>query len=392
MSCRVKLVIEGEIATTHIIERLVSQALGGAAHVSKIILAGFLPNHLRDGGMPILVRIGDPVGKPMLEWMIARKLPYLYYIDDNFWELEGRTPLARFYQSKGVRGMLALAVQHAGTVIVNSPLLGQYIEERLGVTPLVLPAPFDFALIDTLDVPPREDNQVRIGFAGSPTRAPDFEQVIPALQRVLADFPQAELYFFGYVPERLRKHPRVHFTAHVDDYTSFIRLKRESCLDIGLAPMAPVKSNLYKTNNKYREYGALGIAGVYADSHPYKNSVKHAETGLLVQQTEEGWYEGIASLIRDPQLRKQIAGRACADVREHYAQDVVALQWREVLLEAGQRWHAALSAVSISDADHLQVRRATRIALWRIWIVSGVARRTRRLLEHTLGMLQRRSV
>ncbi|CAE6845172.1 glycosyltransferase [Paraburkholderia domus] len=392
MACRVKLVIEGEIATTHIIERLVAQALGGAAHVSKIMLAGFLPDHLRGGEMPILVRIGDPVGQPMLKWMIERGLPFIYYIDDNFWELEGRTPLARFYQSRGVRTMLALAIQHAGLVIVNSALLGKYIEEHLGVRPLVLPAPFDFSLVDSFEAPHRQDEQIRIGFAGSPTRAPDFLEVTPALQRILADFPQTELHFFGYLPDVLRDHPRVHFTGHVADYESFIRLKRRTNLDIGLAPMAPVKSNLYKTNNKYREYGALGVAGVYADTHPYKDSVKHAETGFLVQQTADGWYEGIAELIRDPQLRKRIAERACSDVRRHYAQDVVALQWRDVLLAAADKWQIALLTTTISERDHLSIKRATRMAVLRIRLRRALLRCSRHVHERTRSLLLRRFV
>ncbi|SOZ98490.1 hypothetical protein CBM2626_A190015 [Cupriavidus taiwanensis] len=292
----------------------------------------FLPSRLAGNALPLLIRVGDPGSSQMLKWMIRRGIPFLYYVDDNFWELKGDSPLAQYYQAPEVRATLELVVRNAHTVIVNSPMLGAYLRENFGANVSVLHAPFDFSILGEQNSRISHPGEVRIGFAGSVTRGRDFIEIIPALERILADFSEVSLFFFGYCPPALRGVNRVHFFAHVDSYEDFIRLKNESGLDIGLAPMANTTSNLYKTNNKYREYGALHVAGIYSDSSPYRESVRNGENGLLVPMHADKWYEAIALLVRDPQLRQRLADGAYKDVLENYAQRVVATQWREMLL------------------------------------------------------------
>ncbi|SPD65500.1 Glycosyltransferase-like protein (fragment) [Cupriavidus taiwanensis] len=328
-----RLVIEGEIPTTHIIGRLIGEAAGNAAGVCKLLVSNFLPSRMQNNAIPLLIRVGDPSAAPMVKWMLRRKMPYLYYIDDNFWELQGEGPLIAYYQAKEVRETLELVVRNAHTVIVNSPHLGKYLRDRFEASVIVLPAPFDFSLLSGLEPPPRHEHEVRIGFAGSATREKDFIAILPALEQVLAERPQVTMHFFGYCPPSLHGKDRVVYHAHMGSYEDFIRFKHASGLDIGLAPMADTESNRYKTNNKYREYGALGITGVYADSPPYRDSVENGVNGLLVRQDARAWYQAIVELVDNPQQRAAIAAAAYEDVRQHYAQDRVAMQWRGLLEE-----------------------------------------------------------
>lgn len=331
MVLKVLLVIEGEIPTTHILERLLREAIGPLGTVSKILLSDFTPRALEDSAIPILVRIGHPAAQGMLRWLKARGISYIYYIDDNFWELEGDTPLAQYYQNLDVRRTLEMAVKGADNVVVNSELFGDYLVSCFNAKVSVLPAPFDFSLLRQEGRADRNTEEVRIGFAGSVSRNKDFVAIIPALVRILREFRNVELYFFGFCPFELKGRARVHYYSHVDSYESFIRLKESVVLDIGLAPMAQVKSNFYKTNNKYREYGALRIAGVYAACSPYSESVKHRITGLLVPQESESWYEAIASLVSDASFRQSIADAAYEDVYRSHAQGVVAGRWEKLL-------------------------------------------------------------
>nr|WP_198046719.1 glycosyltransferase [Cupriavidus taiwanensis] len=328
-----RLVIEGEIPTTHIIGRLVAEAAGSAAGVCKLLVSNFLPGRMQNNAIPLLIRVGDPSAAPMVKWMLRRKVPYLYYIDDNFWELRGEGPLIVYYQTREVRETLELVVRNAHTVIVNSPYLGEYLRDRFAAPVIVLPAPFDFSLVSGLEPPPAHEHEVRIGFAGSATREKDFIAILPALERVLSERPQVTMHFFGYCPPSLQGKDRVVYHAHMGSYEDFIRFKHANALDIGLAPMADTESNRYKTNNKYREYGALRIAGIYADSPPYRDSVRNGVTGLLVQQDAEAWYRAIVELVDNPRQRAAMAAAAYDDVRKHYAQDVVAMQWRSLLEE-----------------------------------------------------------
>ncbi|MEC3764781.1 hypothetical protein [Cupriavidus sp. SS-3] len=370
----VKLVIEGEIPTTHIIGRLVREAIGKEGTVEQMLVPEFLPSRLAGNALPLLIRVGDPGSRQMLKWMIRRGIPFLYYVDDNFWELKGDSPLAQYYQAPEVRATLELAIRNAHTVIVNSPLLGAYLSEHFDANVCVLHAPFDFSILGDRCSRASHPGEVRIGFAGSVTRDRDFIEIIPALQRILADFNEVSLYFFGYCPPVLRGVDRVYFFAHVDSYENFIRLKNESALDIGLAPMANTSSNLYKTNNKYREYGALHVAGVYSDSSPYRESIRSGENGLLVPMQADKWYDAIALLVRDPQLRQCLADGAYMDVQENYAQTVVAAQWRELLLQFAFESPKPVLSPGVVAADTVAIRIGGWIAKTRLRVTLKLLR------------------
>jgi hypothetical protein len=89
--------------------------------------------------------------------------------------------------------------------------------------------------------------------------------------------------------------------------------------DIGLAPL---KNDLFhnsKTNNKFREYGACWVAGVYSNAEIYTDCVENGRTGLLVSNEEDAWYKAIKKLIDDPGLRESIQAEARAYVEKEYA-------------------------------------------------------------------------
>lgn len=352
-----KFVVEGDIPTNQIIQRLVTEALGAGSEVTRLLLPQFTPEAVTEGALIILSRTASPASLPMLDWMRAHGVPFVYYIDDNFWELKGDSPIAQFYQSASVRKTLERSVEEARHVIVNAPRLGDYIKERHPLSRITqLNAPFDFSLIDDLPAPVKPIGEVRVGFAGSITRADDFVEILPALERVLETFAHVMLVFFGYCPPELVGRERVTFVPHVASYPDFIRMKASYGLDVGLAPMADLAANLYKTNNKYREYGAMRIAGIYTNTSPYTESVTDGVTGMLVEHDAEAWYRALEKLITDEPLRKQIADAAHADVRAHYAQDVVAQQWREFLLKFAQESRAAGVAAKKGYAGEAYIR------------------------------------
>jgi glycosyltransferase involved in cell wall biosynthesis len=313
---------------------------------------------LLDGGAVIMSRISSPAALPMVEWLNLHKIPYLYYIDDNFWELRGDSPVAQYYQCEPVRSALRQTIRSAKKVIVNSPLLGEYIRKMLpGVRLECLNAPFDFSLIANLFEPSNKGpGEVRVGFAGSITRADDFIEILPAFERLLDRYPHVSLVFFGYCPPELLGRERVTFIEPVADYAEFIGLKASYALDIGIAPMTSSEANRYKTNNKYREYGALKIAGIYTKTPPYKECVVEGETGLLVEHTVEAWYEALERLVVDTDLRARIAKGAFEDVEKNYAQNIVAERWRSVLLDFALESAKAGRVTEVNIAAKIAIR------------------------------------
>ena len=109
----------------------------------------------------------------------------------------------------------------------------------------------------------------------------------------------------------------------------FPREVARSGFDVGLAPLLDDVFHRSKTNNKYREYGACRIAGVYSDVSVYASCVRHGETGLLVPSRPGAWFEAVARLVEEPGARERIQQQAREDVRSRHSQDETEAVWLE---------------------------------------------------------------
>jgi glycosyltransferase involved in cell wall biosynthesis len=256
--------------------------------------------------------------------------PYLYYIDDNFWELQDDSPLGQYYRDPRVRQSLEFAVSQANRVLTNSEVLASYLR-RFSERLRVLPASFDFSLIEGCIR--EQTSELRIGFAGSPSRGGDLELIRPVMQPVLDRIPNAVFEFCGVMPAGVQPDPRIRFFDHINSYADFIRFQAGRNWAIGLAPLRDHSANRAKTNNKYREYGACGIAGVYSDMPPYQGSVEPGVTGLLVDPSNEAWLSAILLLAKEPNRRERIARSAGEDVLEKYCVVSVAGVWSDCIRE-----------------------------------------------------------
>jgi glycosyltransferase involved in cell wall biosynthesis len=324
------LVIEGEIATTQLIEQLLKACSPLGIRYRKVHLASLTFRHLDAGTIPLFVRCGDPSLRPWIELLRQARHPYLYYIDDNFWELQDDSPVGRYYRDPDVRQSLEFAIAHADQVLTNSDVLADYLRRFTGRL-RVLPAFFDFGLIEGCI--PEQTPELRIGFAGSATRANDLELIRPVIKPVLDRIPNAVFEFCGVMPRDIEPGQRIRFFGHAASYADFVRFQTKRNWAIGIAPLRDHPANRAKTNNKYREYGACGIPGIYSDMPPYRGSVEAGVTGLLADSSAEAWLSAILSLAHRPEERRRIAAQAEQDVRNKYSVVSVAHIWDECIRE-----------------------------------------------------------
>lgn len=320
------LVIEGEIATTHLIEHMLCACRPHGIVYRKRLLSELLITDIQKFTIPFFVRCGDPSLRLWIDRLQQAGHPYVYYLDDNFWKIEGDTPLARYYQHPSIRHSLETALTHAHKVLTNSDLLADFLRgfnEKVDV----LPSFFDFSL---LEHPVHEPlDEIRIGFAGSSSRMADLEIIKPVIQSVLDTHQKTVFEFIGVMPEDLEVTARIRFFPHTADYESFIRFKEERQWSIGLAPLIDSYSNRCKTNNKYREYSACRIPGVYSDLPPYQRAVNEGETGLLVSNSPADWLSAIDKLVLNAPLRVKIASQAYDDAFEKHCVQRVSIVWAE---------------------------------------------------------------
>ena len=350
----VLMVIEGEIATTQLIERVLAACAAHGLRYRKRRLRDLRIEDFHTRTIPLFVRCDSPALEAWIELLLRAQHPYLYYIDDNFWRIEGDSPLARHYRHPLIRRSLEFAVTHAEGVLTNSGELARFLG-RFTARTRVLPAFFDFALIDGVTAP--ATCEVRVGFAGSPSRGDDLDIVAPLLESVLADHPQVVFEFAGVLPRGQATGDRVRFFPHTADYGAFARFQAGRGWAIGLAPLRDIEANRCKTNNKYREYGASHTAGIYSDLAPYRDSVTHGLTGLLVDNAPEAWLGALDQLCRDAAARLAMGRRAHADVLERFCVERVAGEWAAVFRDVDRTLHRHPAAPLKSVRRGLSARR-----------------------------------
>jgi glycosyltransferase involved in cell wall biosynthesis len=117
-----------------------------------------------------------------------------------------------------------------------------------------------------------------------------------------------------------------------EEYPLFMTWWSESIAwDVGLAALAPTVFNASKSDVKVLDYAAIAAAGVYSAGPAYDESIRHGESGLLVEYEARAWADAIATLAADDELRLALARRAVSDlwsgrVLAHRAPD-----WAEAL-------------------------------------------------------------
>ena len=237
----------------------------------------------------------------------------------------------------------------AAAVTVSTPYLAK-VYAPLNKNIHVVPNCIDFD--EWGKVERQDDGLVRIGLFGSNSHQKDWREAVDAIKRILDEFPNVRFLFNGwmvvteakpganlyelqrhfkfpdhFVDRGLIDHPQVEICepCEIQDYPKWLQGMQ---IDIGLAPLADTRFNKSKSNLKYLEFGAMGVAGVYADQEAYAD-VEHGVTGLKAGKPNE-YYTQIKKLVESKELREQIGNAAHADVKARYSAQRGADKLKEV--------------------------------------------------------------
>jgi GT2 family glycosyltransferase len=182
--------------------------------------------------------------------------------------------------------------------------------------------------------------RICIGFCGTPTHTAELASIEPALARIAQEYGSSVSFvFMGCATESLSRLPGFRFIPFANSYADYTRKLQQTTLDIALVPLIDNPFNRCKSNIKWLEYSACGIAGIYADLPPYNASIEHGRTGLLAGQEPEQWYEAIRLLIEHDDLRRGIAGNARMKVLNNYSLSSSDKNYGHFLCRWYDRWH-----------------------------------------------------
>lgn len=256
--------------------------------------------------------------------------PYIFEIDDDLFQYQIDYPEENT-KSQASLERLTYVIKEASAVRVFSNQMKDRVRCLTPDCHLVVP-PLYWSMINNSK---SHSEKVRITYATSRIEGdPLFKIILEALRIIHKRFYESiEIVFWGYIPEDFKKAKNVRFFPFQRNYEGFIKKFSSFSSDIGLAPMS---DNLFcqaKTNNKFREYGACKIAGIYSDVELYKD-VQHGFTGFLVRNTTSDWVDALAQMVQDKDLRHSISENAYNYVRKKYSEAVYVQEWGKDIFDA----------------------------------------------------------
>jgi hypothetical protein len=297
----------------------------------------------------------------------------IYELDDNLVDVPQDVPGLEYARDPGVRRLLIDSLRAAGVVRVYSPSLRDRLAEYSNRVQLVT-GPLEWTLIPD-QLPPKDGSRVRMVYATSRAQDRIGELLVSPLRRALDTFPRTELTIWGPRIDGLSDHPRVRHLAHVAEYDTYLSRFVAEAFDIGLAPLPDDGFHRCKSNNKFREFAAGGVAGLYSDMVVYNSWITHGRTGWLVPDGSESWFAALGHAIGHADERARVAANARQFAREHFNELVTDREWMAAvdLLVAQPRTPGATAHDGSPAATEPRglMSRVSRIGL-------GVARMIRR--------------
>lgn len=239
--------------------------------------------------------------------MARRAGKYLAYIlDDDLLNIPSQVSSARYYGQRQIQAYIRGMIDLSDAVISPSPLLlEKYASGKRAIQ-------VEEPTIDPVAYRPREPGgPVKIGFAGSIDRIGDIENVLrDALIRVKDAFGDRVCFeFLGAVPD-FSERLDARCIPYIDSYEGYRETLNALQWDIGLAPMPDTPFHACKHYNKFSEYAAAGVAGVFSDVQPYVRLKAFDNCAVLCENTSESWIKALSDLIEDSDRREDCRRKA----------------------------------------------------------------------------------
>lgn len=251
-------------------------------------------------------------------WATSPAKKMIYENDDDVFHVTHDNFQAyEIHQDPEVRAALRGYMRFSDLLTVTNEHLGRVLCEESGTSapyaalPNCIP---EYVLGFPRDDKPRP----RLGWIGGSSHSRDIALATPSVRRFMERFPDWDLFICGQDMREAFKVPDDR-SFHVPwlPITTETRLYYRSVdYDIGICPLLDTKFARSKSPIKALEYSARGTPVIASDVLPYRNFIRHGETGFLVKRDHE-WLKYLSLLASDEDLRLKMGAAAKEEARKH---------------------------------------------------------------------------
>jgi glycosyltransferase involved in cell wall biosynthesis len=260
--------------------------------------------------MALIHREAYPIGPPLIERWLAKRVPIVYDFDDAVY-LPNTSDANRMIGFLKRPVKIAEVVRLSTEVIAGNPHLGDYAR-RYSAHVNVIPTCVDTGVWTPSIAPPRGGPPV-IGWIGTPTTTPylmGLQDVFSALAKE-HDFV---LRISGSVSPVTMRGVRI----ENEEWS----LQRETALfntcDIGVYPLPNDEWTLGKCGFKAIQFMACGVPVVASPVGVNNQIIEDGVSGLLAN-TEAEWRDRLRTLIVDAEARRRIGAAGRTRIEEKYS-------------------------------------------------------------------------
>jgi glycosyltransferase involved in cell wall biosynthesis len=117
-------------------------------------------------------------------------------------------------------------------------------------------------------------------------------------------------------------------------YKDFLNLIRNTSNLIGIIPLDNSVFSSCKSPIKYFDYSLAGVPTLASNLPPYLDFIENENTGLLVNNNNNAWFNAIKDVILSSQIRSHLADMARYYVVENYSLEHSAKLWNDTIEQA----------------------------------------------------------
>lgn len=270
----------------------------------------------------IFNRYGLPYGQHILEECKKNNLKTAYFIDDDLLDIPS-TLGKEIQKQHGDREIIAerrFLLENVDWIWVSTQYLSKKISQYLPYKQIICGGypPYLESLIDKKGLKERAE-KFKFGYMGSKGHKQDLEAIVPAISKILNNYPQTEFETFGTIslPEKLKIFgDRVVERKVIPKYDRFIQQLYDLNWNVGLIPLEDTEFNRCKSPIKYLEYTACNIPTIASDNIVY-NKIIDSNNGILTQR--DCWYEKIELILHERELGQNLVKNARETCRQKFA-------------------------------------------------------------------------